>query len=453
MRTITTFTLALLTAGSVFVAGCDLDVPDLNNPGLDELEENPTPEGVGAACTGLVIGARRNHSQANGFVAQLGIIGREAYNFDQADPRFIGELLQGELSRGSPFGGNFWAGPYANIRLANVVLRAVEQVAEFTAEEKSAIRGFTKTMIAHDLLEVIVTRDTNGAVIETDLPLEELGAIVDRAAVYAEIARLLDEGAADLAGGGDEFPFALSSGFAGFDAPPTFREFNRALRARAAAYTEDYAAVLSALGESFMDETATSVAGLDTGVYHAYSTSPGDTTNNLINPNIYAHPSIETDAEAGDLRFARKVAMTDEPGSAQGLTSDLVFTIYTGPSSPAPIIRNEELILLAAEARFFTSDFAGATAALNAVRTGSGGLTAYTSTQMEPIFLDRLLYEREFSLLFEWGHRWIDARRFGRLDSLPLDMPDHVRNVRYPIPLAECNARPETEPACALGST
>ena len=31
---------------------------------------------------------------------------------------------------------------------------------------------------------------------------------------------------------------------------------------------------------------------------------------------------------------------------------------------------------------------------------------------MEPVFLDRLLYEREFSLLFEWGHRWIDARRF-----------------------------------------
>ena len=42
-------------------------------------------------------------------------------------------------------------------------------------------------------------------------------------------------------------------------------------------------------------------------------------------------------------------------------------------------------------------------------------------------------------------------RRFGRMMTLPLDMPDHVRNVRYPIPLAECNARPG-EPACELGS-
>ena len=435
------------------LAACDLDVPDLNNPGIDQLEDNPTPSGVSAACTGLLIGNRGNVAQANGYVAQLGILGREAYNFDQADPRFIGELLQGELSRGSPFGGNFWALPYANIRLANIVLHAVDQVPDYTGEEVAAIKGFTKTMIAHDLLEVIVTRDTNGAVIDTDRPIDgDLGPIVDKAAVYAEIARLLDEGASDLNGGGMEFPFALSRGFGGFDTPLTFRQFNRALKARAAAYTMDYAAVNAALAESFLLETAQTVGDLEIGVYHAYSTSSGDAVNALINPNIYVHPSINTDAETGDERLARKVTMTDEPGSAQGLSSDLVFTIYTSPSSLAPIIRNEELLLLAAEARFYTSDFSGANDALNVVRTVSGGLTAYaTATMMEPVFLDRLLYEREYSLLFEWGHRWIDARRFNRIDSLPLDMPDHLRNVRYPIPLAECNAR-ENEPRCELGS-
>jgi hypothetical protein len=52
--------------------------------------------------------------------------------------------------------------------------------------------------------------------------------------------------------------------------------------------------------------------------------------------------------------------------------------------------------------------------------------------------------------MFEGGHRWIDLRRFGR--PLPLDMPTHVQNVRYPFPQAECNARPN-EPRCMLGST
>ena len=452
MRTIGIFILAATLAA---VPACDLDVPDLNNPGIGDLTENPTPSAVSAAATGLLIGNRRNHAAANGYVVQLGILGREAYNFDQADPRYVGELLQGTLNAGSPFGGNFWALPYANIRLANTILAALDKVAAFSDEQKAAIRGFTKTIMALDLLEVIATRDDIGAVIDTDHPIgDALAPIVDKPAVLAEIARLLDEGATDLQGGGEEFPFALSSGYDGFDTPATFRTFNRAIRARVAAYQEDYATVLMALGESFIDDTATTVADLDVGVYYAYSTGAGDTTNSLINPNIYAHPSIATDAMMNgtmvDARFARKVAMTDMPGSAQGLTSDLVYTIYAGPGSPVPLIRNEELILLRAEAKFFTDDVPGAVDDLNIVRTISGGLMPITGTPTEDVFITDLLYEREFSLLFE-GHRWIDVRRFGRLDTLPLDMPGFTLNRRFPIPLTECNAR-TNEPKCDLDS-
>lgn len=447
---------AVLAALALASSGCDLDVPDLNNPGIDQLEENPTRAGVVSACTGLIIGNRRNVARANGFITQLGILGREAYNFDQADPRYVGELLEGTLNAGSPFGGNFWTFPYANIRLANIIQRAVPRVADLAPEEASAILGFSKTIEALDLLEVAVTRDTNGGVIDTDRPLDEgLGAIVDKPAMLAEIARLLDEGAGELAAGGDEFPFALSGGYAGFDTPMTFRTFNRAVRARVAAYQEDYPAVLAALGESFLNAMPMSLADLDLGVYHSFSTNSGDTPNNLINPNIYAHPSLQTDAMMSganvDARFARKIEVTDTPGSAQGLTSDLVFTIYGGPSAPVPIIRNEELILLQAEALFFTGDVPGAVTALNEVRTLSGGLTAIAGTPTEEAFVTALLYERRYSLMFEWGHRWIDVRRFGRLEDLPLDMPAHVRNERYPIPLSECNARPG-EPACMLGS-
>ena len=441
----------LLTLGTA--AACNLDVPDLNNPGLDDLENNPTASAVESACTGLLIGNRRNHAQANGYVAQLGIVGREAYNFDQADPRFIGELLQGNLSAGSPFGGNFWAGPYANIRLANTVLKAAVKVADFTPEQQSGIVGFAKTIQAIDLLEVIVTRDDIGAVIDTDRPIDgPLGAIVDKPAVYTQIAKLLDDGATSLAAAGDSFAFALSTGYAGFDDPASFRTFNRAVRARVAAYTEDYATVMSALADSFINPTPATLADLDVGVYYAYSLGSGDAVNNLINPNIFAHVSLKTDAQAGDARFARKIATTDMPGSAQGLTSDIVFTLYPGPDSPVPLIRNEELILLRSEAEFKLGMAAAAMTDLNTVRTKSGGLAAIAGTPAEAQFITDLLYEREFSLLFEGGHRWIDTRRFGKLDTLPLDNATDKRNKRYPIPLAECNARPG-EPKCALTST
>jgi hypothetical protein len=451
---------------------CSLDVDDLNNPGLDELEQNPTRVTVGAACTGLIVGSRRNVAQANGYIAQLGILGREAYNFDQADPRFFGELLEGPLQPGSPFGGNFWTAPYANVRLANIVERVAEKVPDYSLAEINAVTGFAKTIEATDLLEVVNTRDTNGGVIDTDHEITEpLGAIVGRDAMLAEIGRLLDEGAADLAKGGDGFPFGLSKGYGdhGLDSVSGFLKFNRAIRARVAVYAKDYAAASTALAGSFIKEgngtggvDPLTVGDLNIGAYHSYSTSPGDQQNALINPNIFAHPSFPTGAQMNgmnrDERVARKsLAVADEDGgSARGLSSNIKYTIYPTNSSPVAIIRNEELLLLRAEARFFMGDVPNAVADLNRVRTASGGLAPIVGTPDQATFITALLYERRYSLAFE-GHRLIDVRRFGRVTDLPLDMPEgddppvHVRNVRYPIPQAECDAR-KSEPACMLGS-
>ena len=443
------------TLGVLAMPACNLDVPDLNNPGLGELEDNPTAVSVAAACTGLLIGNRLGVGAENGYVDQLGILGREAYNFDTADPRYTGELIQGQLNPGGPFGGNFWQLPYANLRLASIILRAVDKV-ELSDGEKSGIRGFTKTIEALDLLRVIVTHDTNGAVIDTDRGLDEpLAPIVGKDATYAKIASLLDDGATDLGKASEAFPFQMSEGYAGFDTPPTFLKFNRAIRARVAVYMKDYETAKTALAASFLDDkTDNHTPDMNLGVYYTYSTASGDATNGLINPNIYAHPSLKTDAQMNgaviDQRYTRKVATAKKAGAAMGLSSTLQFTpLYPSPTSPIALIRNEELILLKAEALFFTGDAPGALAELNIVRQLSGGLPPLVGTPSESTFILELLYERRYSLLFEGGHRWIDLRRFNQL--LPLDKPDDVRNVRYPIPLAECNARPG-EAACELDS-
>jgi hypothetical protein len=439
--------------GAAFLLGaCDLDVKDLNNPGIDQLEDDPSPSAVSAACTGLQIGSRGNIAQANGYVAQTGILGREAYNFDQADPRFVNELLDGELAQGSPFGGNFWTLQYSNLRLGSIVVGALPKVTEYSPEQRSAVEGFVLTTQAVDLLEVVVTRDTNGAVIDFGGDIHVLAPLVDVDEAYAKVAQLLDDGAAALDVASDEFPFTLSSGYAGFDTPSSFRTYNRALRARVAAYVGDYATVTSALAESFLNDAPATLDDLNVGVYHVYSTNAGDAVNNLINPNIYAHPGMVAAAEAGDQRIIRKVEVAAEPGGAMGLSSDQVFTIYTGPSSPVPIIRNEELILLQAEAKLLgtPADAAGATTDINTVRAVSGSLAALAGTATQ----DDLIRERRYSLLFEGGFSWIDARRFDAVDQLlaldPAGRFDGI-NIRYPIPLAECNARPG-EARCELGS-
>ena len=440
-RTIATVAVLLLAS-----ACKDLVVPDYNNTSLDDLTNNPTPTKIAQAAQGLMVGTRVGIGEQNGYVSLLGIVGRESYNFDPADPRFITEMLVGPLDGGSPaFGGNLFAAPYRNIRNANILLGALGTVVGMTTAQKAAVEGYAKTIQALDYLNVINTRDDLGAPLDVNIgPTDAPAPIVAKAAVLAYISTLLDDALTQLNAGGTAFPFALSPGFAGFDTPATFARFNRALKARVEVYRGNYAAALTALNGSFIDTSAP----LTLGVYHSYGDGSGDTQNVLfdLTGKILAHPSIVTDAEnkpdgTPDARLLSKVAQLPAPRTVQGVTSDRVFTIYNSNTTPIPIIRNEELILLRAEARYFTNDFVGALSDINFIRTTSGGLAARGPFVNQADFVAELLRQRRYSLLFEGGHRWIDVRRFGLLSTLPLAVGTHTIPSRFPFPEAECLAR------------
>ncbi|HEX7119476.1 MAG TPA: RagB/SusD family nutrient uptake outer membrane protein [Longimicrobiales bacterium] len=443
---------ALAIALALPACADDLVVPDYNNPSLEELQENPTRTAVITATQGLLIGARTGIANQAGFIAHTGILGRESYTFDNSDPRYVNEMVHGTLDPGNgAFGGSGWSPRYANIRNANIVLHALDRVTGLTAEELEGIRGFAKTIQALDYLLVIALRDENGAVIDVDRDItEEPGPIVGKDEVLAHVSSLLDEAAAHLDAAGASFAFSLSSGFAAFDDPASFRTFNRALKARVEAYRGNYDAVLDALDESFLD--ASPGADLYLGAYHAFQ---ADAPNGLFNPLIVAHPSIRDDAELQadgttlDQRVLDKTEVLDEPAASGGLTTNLGFTIYTAANAPAPIIRNEELILLRAEAYIGLGMIPQAAADINFIRVNSGGLEARTDLDATNI-VDELLRQRRFSLLLE-GHRWIDMRRFGRLGDLPIDRDGDVVPSAFPIPRAECIARGAPVP-CGVGS-
>ncbi len=432
----------------LFVSACkDLIVPDYNNTSIDDLTSSPTPTKITQAAQGLLVGTRVGIGEQNGYVSLLGILGRESYNFDPADPRFITEMLIGPLDGGSPaFGGNLFAAPYRNIRNANLLLGAVDKVVGLSASQKSAVQGFAKTIQALDFLNVINTRDDLGAPLDVNIgPTDNPAPIVSKAAIFTAISTLLDDGLTALNAGGTAFPFALSPGFSSFATPAEFTKFNRALKARVEAYRGNYGAVLTALSGSFLDTNAP----ITLGAYHSYSTGSGDTPNALFDPTgraILAHPSIVTDAEKKpdgtlDARALAKVTKLPDVHTVQGISTDLVFTIYNSNTAPIPIIRNEELILLRAEARYFTGDVGGALTDINLIRTTSGGLAPRGPFTSSADFVTELLKQRRYSLLFEGGHRWIDTRRFGLLSTLPKALPTHNIFSRFPFPEAECLAR------------
>jgi hypothetical protein len=449
--------LGLLLTGIAACSTEKLVIPNYNQPTTEGVSKDP--KGVQLLASGILAGTRNSMAGMN---RDWGVFGREAYNYFATDGRFISNYLVGipgpQRIDPAGFAVGGWTGRYQNQRNA-VQLVDVANATGLSTQQKSAVAGFAKTFRALELLYVIVARDTLGAPVDIPADPNSPAPFVSRDSVYKFISGTLDEAAADLQAGGAAFPFTLHSGFAGFDTPASFLQFNRAIAARVLNFRGSigcgatcYSQALTALAASFVSPVggATSLADLNRGVYNVYSTAAGDTpnANSFAQDNyIFAHASIQTDAQSTpsgtiDARYTRKVTTNPPVSPPQNLNipADHHFIIYPTPNSPAPIIRNEELMLLRAEANIFTNNFAAAMQDINNIRSVSGGGLAPVAFATPAAGLTALLYERRYSLLFE-GQRWNDHRRFGLLNLLPLDQPGQFVAKVMPIPQAECDAR------------
>jgi hypothetical protein len=428
------------------------------------------PQAVQLLATGILNDMRGSRA---GFIADVGRFGRESYTFSPQDGRNTTHYIIGITAGGvqaidpSGFAVGQWGVQYNAMRDLYNFKKTIAGAAALTTAQKAAATGFAQTIEANELMEVIATRDTLGAIVEIKDVASDLAAFVSRDSVYKQILALLDAGATNLAAGGSAFPFTLHSGFVGFSTPTTFALFNRALKARVAARyatlgggATAWQASLAANAASFLNAGATTAAAFNAGPFQPYGPAP-DTNNGLNqvnNTDLYAHTSFQTDAQlkadgTADNRYLAKIrtGLPSRQGpiannSSTSAASTLGFSIWATNASPIPIIRNEELILLRAEAKLGSGDKAGAIADMNIVRQNSGGLPASTLTAANSTdeILTGILYEKRYSLMME-GHRWVDARRYGRLASLPLDISsgpnkNFVAKV-MPIPQGECLVR------------
>jgi hypothetical protein len=428
-------------------------IPNYNEPNVDQLEVNPTASTVNTTVVGLLVGLR---AEANTYASTLGILGREIYNLDAGEPRNVLAYLIGPLEPGG-FGTDMgWTTAYRNLQTAAIALAASERVPDYTAEEKEGVRGFVKTIMALEYFNQIRVRDDFGIVVQINTdPKAPLAPFVSKDSALNYAASLLDEAATHLQNAGSAFSFKLTSGFAGFDTPATFLQVNRALKARLEVHRNNWNAALDALDNSFIDTTDASQAGLQRGVYHVYSTGSGDVANTLYDPApraLVALPEFLSEAQlrpdnSPDLRASSKAEVGPVLLSTQGVSSNVKITRYESNTSPVPIIKNEELILLRAEANIGLNNRADAIEDLNFIRVNSGGLAPLPADYAGDLVTE-LLYNRRYSLFFEYGHRWVDMRRYDRLDELPRAQPSHKVFPLVPIPVDECNQRSPQPEGC-----
>jgi hypothetical protein len=466
---------AMLCASVLVTLACKADsfnVPQYNAPTISGV--NGTAQALQLYVSGVLLQERNN---IGGYNNDVGIFGRESYSYFPTDARSVSHYLIGlpgpngtHILDPAGFASGQWGQWYRNMLNAVNLAAFADASSGLSAGQKSAVKGFAKTFRALSLYRVIVTRDTLGASVDIPGNAATPTAFVSRDAAWQAVSGFLDDAKTDLtAAGTTPFPFALDDGFAAFDTPATFLQFNRALAARVLVNRASlgcgacWAQALQALTGSFIT-TPASLADLNIGVYEVFSSTPGDALNGQnisVGPTWFAHASAITDAQnqpsgAPDARMTRKVAPLSPPkaapGTNNGIPATAYFIMYPTNVSPVPIIRNEELLLLRAEANLNSGNAAGALADINTVRTISGGLAALGSLGADPI--GTLLYERRYSLLWE-GHRWNDMRRYGRLNQLPLDCNGtncggtvHFVAKVMPVPKQECDARGGAAPGC-----
>jgi starch-binding outer membrane protein, SusD/RagB family len=472
--------LAAAGALALGVFACDSDrltVPDYNNPSSGSISSDPLAA-IRLLGSGVLYTDRNNTA---GYVLGTGILGREAYNYTGTEGRNTTGWLTNTVNQSTSFGSaGLWAGFYQNLRQIKTLRSVIEGASEaqLTDAQRDAARGFALTMDALTLHYELNLRDSIGVPVEVGEGVFDVTPFLNRDSVYGVMKARLDSGATFLsAAGTTALPVAMHAGFTGFTAANTFRQFNRAIAARINAYRASpgnavpacqggqratcYQEVLTNLSESFINPTG----ALDAGVNRVYSTATSEVQNGLRTgvAAIFAHARTDSGVQlkangSRDDRFTAKIrtvspARTALPAGV-GISTANDFLLYPSGNAPIPIIKNEELILLRAEARWYTGDQAGALADINTVRTRSGGLAAIaTPFANEKEFVDELLYNRRFSLLFE-GHRWIDMRRFGRLDLLTIDLTSganqHFIAPRLVVPQAECLARRNQTGALAV---
>ncbi|MDP4129289.1 MAG: RagB/SusD family nutrient uptake outer membrane protein [Bacteroidota bacterium] len=432
MKSIIINSLLLLSLSAVLFS-CKKDFGNLNSPTVESFLGNAAQSDLNNLVSGTESGLRTSLAF---YLDDVGTIGREGYHFSASEPRYVTDLLGADaatLSNSNFYINTPWANAYRVVKNCNLLIQAANNSTLITSDQKSGYYGFARTIKAYQLLLNLNLTDSNGIRLDVSDP-DNLGPIVSYSEGLAGILALLDSAKADLSAG--SVVFSLSSGFNGFNDAAGLIKFNRALAARVDAYLANWPDVLTALSESFFSLTA----DFNLGVNHVFGTGTGDQLNPMFFPQNQtgevrvAHPSYATDIQPGDDRIS-KATLRQATASLSGLSSNRDVWVYTSSTAPVPIIRNEELILLYAEANIQNSNFPEGEKALNIIRNGHH-LPNYSGPVTKDALIDEMLYERRYSLFFE-GHRWIDMRRYNRLNELPLDRTGDDIWSEFPLPVSE----------------
>lgn len=172
----------------------------------------------------------------------------------------------------------------------------------------------------------------------------------------------------------------------------------------------------------------------------------------LLLPAYTATPALYGAFEPGDGRQTVWMDSIPQPDDAPYYGKALHFIAkyrseydIEGADLHLNMQRLGEIYLIRAEARAQQgANLTGAAADLGAIRQRAG--LEPTKAATKPALLDAILQERRVELFGEWGHRWVDLRRFGKTAGMAGQFPHKQPWADYklllPVPREEVRINP-----------
>jgi hypothetical protein len=168
-----------------------------------------------------------------------------------------------------------------------------------------------------------------------------------------------------------------------------------------------------------------------------------------VTPNFVLSDNLYASFEPGDLRKASWVGTKNYGNVNYFYPSKYKFSSSAVPVEYSQLLRLPEQYLIRAEARTQQGNFAGAAADLNVVRTRAG--LPNTTASDKPSLMAAIEHERRVEFFCEWGHRWLDLKRWPGIGNPSVTRADEVlsalkgsqwqsTDALFPIPQPEINA-------------
>jgi len=152
----------------------------------------------------------------------------------------------------------------------------------------------------------------------------------------------------------------------------------------------------------------------DAGIFILPSTGPGP------NSLVYLSNNLVNSFEPGDQRKANWVDSVITGGTTYYYPYKYkVNTPQTPPPESTTVLRLAELYLIRAEAETYGvgNGVSGAVADLNTIRNRAG-LPNYSGAAIQGQVLTAIYHERQVEFFSEWGHRWLDLKRTGLVNTV-----------------------------------